>query len=180
MNRDPSYSAQFEEILTAAKERRGDLPIDTMIVASHLAQMRTFILRRGLEFYCDQDSYGKRKDFLAQLYEENQLEMKLDSVIDYFLCDGQGLFYFRPNGESYQILYFAKDQYRAYRNQRNELDSVELIYSFSVKGGNALTNMNMGMPGQRGQKKFIRLRVFKDKIEQTISDERIELSLIHI
>ena len=66
MNRDPASTAQFEEILIAAKERRGDLPIDTMIVASHLAQMRTFILRRGLEFLCDQDSYGKRKEFLAQ------------------------------------------------------------------------------------------------------------------
>ena len=172
MNKDPSYSAQFEEILTSAKERRGDLPIDTMIVASHLAQMRTFILRRGIEFYCEQDSYGKRKDFLQQLYDENQLEMKLDSVIDYFLCDGQGLFYFRPNGESYQILYFAKDQYRAYRDQRNELESVELIYSFSVKGSNALANY--AMPGERGLKKYIKLRVFKDKIEQTISDERIE------
>ena len=40
---NPTYSAQFEEMLSAAKERRGDLPIDTMIIASHLAQMRTFI-----------------------------------------------------------------------------------------------------------------------------------------
>ena len=24
------------------------------------------------------------------------LDMKLDSIVDYFLCDGQGLFYFRP------------------------------------------------------------------------------------
>ena len=93
---NPQYSAQFEEILTAAKERRGDIPIDTMIVSSHLAQMRTFILRRGIEFYCEQDSYGKRKEFLEQLYEENMLEMKFDSIIDYFLCGGQGLFYFRP------------------------------------------------------------------------------------
>ena len=84
---NPHYSAQFEEILTAAKERRGDIPIDTMIVASHLAQMRTFILRRGIEFFCEQDSYGKRKEFLEQLYEENMLEMKLDSIIDYFLRD---------------------------------------------------------------------------------------------
>ena len=101
---NPTQSSQFQEILDAAKERRGDLPIDTMIVASHLAQMRTFVLRRGVEFYCEQDSYGKRKDFLAQLYDENMLEMKLDSIIDYFLCDGQGLFYFRPAGNSYQIL----------------------------------------------------------------------------
>ena len=109
---NPTQNQQFEEILNAAKERRGDLPIDTMIVASHLAQMRTFILRRGIEFFCDQDSYGMRKTFLDKLYEDNMLEMKLDSVIDYFLCDGQGLFYFRPSGDNYQIMYFAKNQYR--------------------------------------------------------------------
>ena len=173
MNRDPSSTAQFEEILIAAKERRGDLPIDTMIVASHLAQMRTFILRRGLEFLCDQDSYGKRKEFLAQLYQENMLEMKLDSIIDYFLCDGQGLFYFRPNGESYQILYFAKNQYRCYRNQRNEIDYVELIYDFAVKSSNTLMDTAMQLPNQRGKKKYIRLKVYKDKIEQTVADEEL-------
>ena len=105
---NPTYSAQFEEMLNAAKERRGDLPIDTMIIASHLAQMRTFVLRRGIEFYCEQDSYAKRGEFLADLFESNMLEMKFDSIVDYFLCDGQGLFYFRPAGDSYQILYFAK------------------------------------------------------------------------
>jgi len=164
---------QFEEILNAAKERRGDLPIDTMIVASHLAQMRTFILRRGIEFYCEQDSYGKRKEFLAELFESNMLEMKLDSIVDYFLCDGQGLFYFRPSGESYQILYFAKNQYRTYRDQQNELDNVTLIYNFNVQS-TGLMDPNFAMPGQRGRKKWIRLRVFKDKIEQTISDEEIK------
>jgi hypothetical protein len=164
------YSAQFEEILSAAKQRRGDLPIDTMIVASHLAQMRTFILRRGVEFYCEQDSFGKRKDFLAQLFEENMLEMKLDSIVDYFLCDGQGLFYFRPAGESYQILYFAKDQYRTYRDQENNIDSVVLIYSFNVQS-NGFMDANFGQPGQRGRKKWIKLKVFKDKIEQTVSNE---------
>ena len=170
---NPQYSAQFEEILTAAKERRGDIPIDTMIVSSHLAQMRTFILRRGIEFFCEQDSYGKRRDFLEQLYEENMLEMKLDSIIDYFLCDGQGLFYFRPNGESYQLLYFAKNQYRVYRNQRNEIESVTLIYSFNVQG-NAQLSDSYAMPGQRGKKKYIRLKVYKDKIEQMVSNDRIE------
>ena len=170
---NPHYSGQFEEILNAAKERRGDLPIDTMIVASHLAQMRTFILRRGVEFYCEQDSYGKRKEFLAQIVEDNMLEMKMDSIVDYFLCDGQGLFYFRPTGETYQIMYFAKNQYRTYRNQQNELESVVLIYSFNVQGNNFM-DANFAQPGQRGRKKFIRLKVYKDKIEQTISDEKIE------
>ena len=168
-----SSMTQFEEILNAAKERRGDLPIDTMIVASHLAQMRTFILRRGVEFYCEQDSYGKRKEFLSQLFEDNMLEMKLDSIVDYFLCDGQGLFYFRPTGDTYQILYFAKNQYRSYRNQQNELDSVALIYNFNVQATGVM-DPNFATPGSRGRKKWIRLKVYKDKIEQTISDEEIK------
>ena len=91
-----SINSEFQQILLAAKERRGDLSVDTMIVSSHLAQMRTFMLRRGIEFYAEQDSFGKRREFLHKLCEENMLEMKFESIVDYFLCDGQGLFYFRP------------------------------------------------------------------------------------
>ena len=90
-----------------------------------------------------------------------------------FLCDGQGLFYFRPAGDTYQILYFSKNQYRTYRNQQNKLDKVVLIYSFNVQGKGfmdpalqCLVNVVV--------RKFIRLEVFQDKIDQTISDERIE------
>lgn len=163
---------QFNEILSAAKERRGDLAVDTMIVASHLAQMRTFILRRGIEFYCEQDSYGKRKEFLEKLYEDNMLEMKLDSVVDYFLCDGQGLFYFRPSVDTYQLLYFPKDSYRCYRDQNGEIESVVLIYSFSVREPDiAATLTSPSVNG--GKKKYIRLKVYKDRIEQFISNEKI-------
>ena len=168
-----SNSNQFNEILSAAKERRGDMAIDTMIVASHLAQMRTFILRRGIEFYCEQDSYGKRKEFLAKLFEENMLEMKLESIVDYFLCDGQGLFYFRPSGESYQILYFPKDSYRCYRDANSEIESVVLIYSFAVREPSLASSMS-NPDGRGGRKKYVRLRVFKDRIEQLISSEKIE------
>ena len=166
-------NSQFNEIIQAAKERRGDMAIDSMIVSSHLAQMRLFMLRRGIEYYCEQDSYGKRKEFLAKVYENNMLEMKLESIIDYFLCDGQGLFYFRPSGDSYQLFYFPKDQYRCYRDQNGDIESVVLIYSFNVKEPN-LADM-YAMPGKRGgKKKFIRLKVYKDRIEQLISDEKIE------
>ncbi len=161
----------LEQILSAAKQRRGDLNVDTMIVSSHLAQMRMFMLRRGLEFFCEQDSYGKRDEFLAKVVEDNMLEMKLDSIVDYFLCDGQGLFYFRPSGDTYQLLYFPKDSYRCYRDQAGDIDTVELIYSFNVRGSNQLDMM----PTPDGKKKkYIRLRVFKDKIEQTVSNEKIE------
>ena len=168
-----SHSSQFQEILDAAKEKRGDLPVDTMIVSSHLAQMRMFILRRGLEFYCDQDSFGGRREFLAKVYEDNMLEMKLDSIVDYFLCDGQGLFYFRPSGESYQLLYFPKDSYRCYRDQFGMIDNVELIYNFAVKEPNMMDAFSV--PGARGgKKKYIKLKVYKDRIEQTVSSEKIE------
>ncbi len=168
-----SIQTEFQQILTAAKERRGDLSVDSMIVSSHLAQMRMFMLRRGLEFYSEQDSFGKRREFIKQVCEHNMLDMKLDSIVDYFLCDGQGLFYFRPTGDDYQLLYFPKDSYRAYRDQNNELESIVLVYSFGVKKGNALDAY--ANPTKRGgKKKYIRLKVFKDRIEQTISDEKIE------
>jgi hypothetical protein len=101
------------------------------------------------------------------------LDMKLDSIVDYFLCDGQGLFYFSPTGDQYQLLFFPKDSYRAYRDQNNELESIVLVYSFAVKqritlGPYAQSN------GRGGKKKYIRLKVYKDRIEQTISDEKIE------
>ena len=101
------------------------------------------------------------------------LEMKLESIIDYFLCDGQGLFYFRPSGETYQLLYFPKDSYRAYRDQFGEIESVELIYSFSAKEPNMMDPY--ATQGKRGgRKKYIKLVVKKDVITQTISSEKLE------
>lgn len=100
--------------------------------------------------------------------------MKFESIVDYFLCDGQGLFYFRPSGETYQILYFPKDSYRAYRDQEGNLESVILTYSFGVKQSSALMD-NYGMGDGRGaKKKYIQLKIYKDRIEQTVSDEKIE------
>ena len=168
-----AVKSQFKQILTAAKERRGDLSVDTMIVSSHLAQMRTFMLRRGIEFFAEQDSFGTRKEFVARVVEDNMLEMKLESIVDYFLCDGNGLFYFRPSGESYQILYFPQDSYRAYRDQMGELESVVLVYSFNVRAANPLDNY-APIDQRGGKKKWIQLKVYKDRIEQTISDEKIE------
>ncbi len=165
--------SQFESILSAAKERNGELNVDTMIVSSHLAQMRMFMLRRGVEFFSEQDSFGYRKDFIAKVCEENMLDMKLESVIDYFLCDGQGLFYFRPSGDSYQLLYFPKDSYRCYRDQNSNIESVVLIYSFNVHESNNIGLYTMEDP-KAGKKKYIKLHVYKDRIEQTISDEKIE------
>jgi len=166
-------NSQFEQILLAAKERRGDLAVDSMIVSSHLSQMRMFMLRKGLEFYSEQDSFGYRREFIKKVVDHNMLEMKLDSIVDYFLCDGQGLFYFRPSGDDYQLLFFPKDNYRAYRDQNGDLENVVLIYTFNVQESNALDNY-VRQDGKGGKKKYIRLKVFRDRIEQTISNEKIE------
>jgi len=173
MDNASAVQQQLDQILIAAKERRGDLAVDTMIVSSHLAQMRMFILRRGLEFFAEQDSFGSRREFIARVCEENMLEMKLDSIVDYFMCDGQGLFYFRPQGDTYQLLYFPKDSYRAYRDQNSDLESVVLIYSFNVRNTNSIDNYAQSNP-RGGKKKWIQLKVYRDRIEQTISDEKIE------
>ena len=165
---------QFHQILQAAKERRGDMSVDTMIVSSHLSQMRMFMLRKGIEFYCEQDSFATRREFLAKVCEENMLEMKFESIVDYFLCDGNGMFYFRPVGESYQILYFPSDSYRAYRDQAGELECVKLCYSFNVSQQNTTYDNYPTQDGKGGKKKWIQLKVYKDRIEQTVSDEKIE------
>ena len=94
----------------------------------------------------------------------------MESIVDYFLCDGNGLFYFRPAGESYQILYFPQDSYRAYRDQSGELESVVLVYSFNVRTANPIDNY-APLDAKGGKKKWIQLKVYKDRIEQTVSDE---------
>ena len=167
--------SRFQEILQAAKERRGDMNVDSMIVNSHLAQMRMFMLRRGVEFYCDQDSFGGRKEFIRKLMDHNQLDQKLESVIDYFLCDGKGLFYFRPSGESYQILFFPKDRYRAYYDAEGNIEEVLLTYSFRAKPTGFMNMPDQLGHGKSGQKKYIKLTVTKDKIIQTVADEAFNL-----
>ena len=87
------------------------------------------------------------------------MDMKLDSIVDYFLCDGQGMFYFRPTGDDYQLLFFPKDSYRAYRAQDGSLESVVITYSFQVREPNGMDNTPAKPAG--GKLKYIRLKVYK-------------------
>ena len=123
-------SERFRHILEAARKRDGMSGTDTMIVNSHLAQMKLFMLRQGLEFFPAQDTYGFRKTFLSQLVEENEIDSRLEGIVDDFLLDGKGLFYFRPVDDSYRLMWFSKDNYRAYYDSSSQLEEIELIYSF--------------------------------------------------
>lgn len=87
--------ARLKEIIDAYVERDGGAGIDTGIVASHIAQMKLFGVRQGVEFFPSQDNFGnQRKDFIDKVVKYNKLDTRLDSIWDYFLCDGKGLFIF--------------------------------------------------------------------------------------
>jgi hypothetical protein len=163
---------QFQQIIDAARERRGDSGVDTMIVNSHLSQMRLFMLRQGLEFFPRQDTFGFRKTFLENLIEDNEIDARLEGVIDDFIIDGKGLWFFRPTSESYRILWFSKNDYRAYYDAQGELEEVDLVYSFRVRE----PIMGAAMQGpDGGNVKYVRLQVRRDLIKETISNDKPSL-----
>jgi hypothetical protein len=166
-----SRTERFRRILEAARKRDGTSGTDTMIVSSHLAQMRLFMLRQGLEFYPAQDTFGFRKTFLAQLIEDNEIDARLEGVIDDFLVDGKGLWYFRPVGETYRLMWFNRENYRAYYDPAGGLDEVELIYSFSVREGLGL-GLGMAASGNDGSLRYVKLQVRRDTIKESITTEK--------
>ncbi|WP_339340173.1 hypothetical protein, partial [uncultured Oceanicoccus sp.] len=161
---------RFRRILEAARKRDGGSSTDTMIVNSHLSQMKLFMLRQGLEFYPSQDSYGFRKQFLSGLVEENEIDTRLEGIVDDFLIDGKGLFYFRPIRDTYRIMWFSADNYRAYYDAMGELEEIELIYSFTIRDSiNAPTGTSSL---QGGSDRYVKLRVRRDEIKETITTEK--------
>ncbi len=161
---------RFRRILEAARKRDGGSGTDTMIVNSHLSQMKLFMLRQGLEFYPAQDTYGFRKQFLSQIIEENEIDTRLEGIVDDFLIDGKGLFYFRPIRDTYRIMWFSADNYRAYYDAMGELEEVELIYSFTVR--DSLTSPAATSTLQGGSDRYVKLRVRRDEIKETITTEK--------
>lgn len=140
-----------------------------MIVNSHLSQMKLFMLRQGIEFFPKQDTFGFRKSFLNGLIEENEIDTRLEGIVDDFLIDGKGLFYFRPVRDSYRIMWFNKENYRAYYDATGQLEEVELIYSFTVRDAVA----GMVIPGEAGGSvRYVKLKVRRDEIKESISAEK--------
>ena len=164
-------SERFRQILEAARKREGGAGIDTMLVNSHLAQMKLFMLRQGLEFYPVQDTYGFRKSFLSALIESNEVDARLEGIVDDFCLDGKGLWFARPVKDSYRLMWFSKENYRAYYDAADALEEVDLIYSFRVRQPGFGAPMPPAAPGS-GQERFVRLQVRKGEIIETISNER--------
>ena len=174
--------ARLKEIIDSYLERDGGGGIDTGIVASHLAQMRLFGIRQGVEFFPAQDNFGnQRKDYIDRIIKYNQLDSRLDSIWDYFLCDGQGLFYIRPTQNNYRLYFFRKHEYRSYYNVDGELDEVVIIYSYKKKRGlgadqaiadSALTGQDPH--SKHGKKHYIRISIKRKEIVETHSEHEIK------
>ena len=185
----PASSAvgRLKEIIDSYLNNDGGAQIDTGIVASHLAQMRLFGIRQGVEFFPAQDNFGsQRKDFIDRVVKYNELSTRLDSIWDYYLCDGQGLFYVRPTASNYRLYYFRKHEYRSYYDIDGELDEVVIIYSYKVRQGNSyqgsvdLQDTTAQSPeganylgGSTGSKRYIRLSIKRKTIEETHSEGEI-------
>ncbi len=171
---------RLKEIIDSYLDKDGGALIDTGIVASHLAQMKLFGIRQGVEFFPAQDNFGnQRKDYIDRVIKYNQLESRLDSVWDYFLCDGQGLFYIRPTNNNYRLYFFRKHEYRSYYNVDGELEEVVIIYSYKVRkghgGGHPLGDPIVADNDQHqgGVKRYIRLSIKRKTIEETHSESEI-------
>lgn len=160
---------RFRRILEAARKKDGGSNTDTMIVNSHLSQMKLFMLRQGLEFFPAQDTFGFRKSFVTQLIEENEIDTRLEGICDDFLIDGKGLFYFRPVRDTYRIMWFSSENYRAYYDSIGQLEEVDLIYSFTVRES---MNGPLAPSDQQGSARYVKLRVRKDEIKETITTEK--------
>ncbi len=173
--------ARLKEIIDSYLEKDGGSMIDTGVVASHLAQMKLFGIRQGVEFFPAQDNFGnQRKDFIDRVVKYNQLDTRLDSIWDYFLCDGQGIFYIRPTQNNYRLYYFRKHEYRSFYNIDGELDEVVIIYSYKVRNGfgyqqDVAANSITGIAtlGNQGIKRYIRLSIKRKTIEETHSEGEI-------
>jgi len=173
--------SRLKDIIDSYLEKDGGSAIDTGIVASHLAQMRLFGIRQGVEFFPAQDNFGnQRKDFIDRVIKYNQLDTRIDSIWDYFLCDGQGLYYIRPTKNNYRLYYFRKHEYRTFYNIDGELDEVVIIYSYKVRQGMGF-QQDIGVSGlsgsatmgNQGAKRYIRLSIKRKTIEETHSEGEI-------
>jgi len=166
--------SQFEEILEAARTQDRSNQAATMVVLSHLQQMTLLMIKKGLSFYCDQDTYKSRTKFLSDVIELNRLDIRFPAIIRNFLIDGCGLFYFRPDPKlKYQIYFFNKKQYRVFHDANGQIEEVVILYDYKVK------NSNLGLPSDvYGQnKRYVRLSITAEEIAEAESDTELSFEL---
>jgi len=161
----------FDEMLKAAISRDSAGATDTMLIHAHLAQMKMFGIRQGVEFYPEQDNFGQQRyDFIQQVIKFNQLDARLDSIWDHFLALGKGLFYIRPTQKTYRLYWFDKNSYRTFYSPEGELEEVIVIYPYKVKANRGFGGSQVGLSTD---KRYMRLRITAETIEETHSEQEL-------
>ena len=169
-----SLRSRFNEILEASRTQDRSKQSTTLVVLGHLQQMILLMLKKGLFFYCDQDTYEARTKFLQNLIELNRLDIRFPAIIRNFLIDGCGLFYFRPDPKlKYQIYFFNKNQYRVYHDLNGGIEEVVILYSYKVR------NSMLGLPSEsmNQNKRYVRLSLTADSISEYESNTELSFDL---
>ena len=165
---------RFNEILEASRTQDRSRQSATMVVLGHLQQMVLLMIKKGLFFYCEQDTYRARTKFIQDLLDLNKLDIRFPAIIRNFLLDGCGLFYFRPDPKlKYQIYFFSKDQYRVYHDINGNIDEVVIIYSYKVR------NSNLGLPSDSYgmNERFVRISITNDHINEFEANTELSFEL---
>ena len=76
-----SLRSRFTEILEASRTQDRSKQSTTLVVLGHLQQMTLLMLKKGLFFYCDQDTYEARTKFIQNLIELNRLDIRFPAII---------------------------------------------------------------------------------------------------
>jgi len=163
----------LDAILKSVVNHDGKGSADTMLVSSHLSQMKMFGIRQGVEFYPAQDNFGtQRFDFIQQVIKFNKLDARLDAIWDRFLAYGKGLFYIRPTKKTYRLYWFDRDAYRTYYSPEGDLEEVIIIYPYKVKSSKGFRGV-----GLNTDKRYMRLRITATEIEEFHSEQEISFDM---
>ena len=169
-----SVRQRFNQILEAARDQNESNQSATMVVLSHLQQMILLMIKKGLFFYCEQDTYRSRAKFLTSLIELNKLDIRFPSIIRNFLIDGCGLFYFRPDPKlKYQIYFFTQNQYRVYHDMNGNINEVVIIYDYNIRNG------ALGLPADSYglNKRFVRISITDERISEYEANTELSFEL---
>jgi hypothetical protein len=152
-----SWKDLVEEALDPKIKSKGS----TLVVQNHLAQMKMFVVRGGIELYPVQDTPNQiRKKFIDDFFKFNKIPGKLDRLSDIFNAKGEVLMFFRPtkNGR-YKWHLYEKEQFKVYYDLDGDMNKVVIIYSFEHED-----DQNNYSLASINKTRWIRMTVTADKI----------------
>ena len=145
------------------------------IVSLHCEQMREWGTRGGnIEISPLQDSTEKfRYNLIDKIWNENQLEQRMDYIMDCFVCRGEILWLVLPDSSmrcGYTIDFYVggldnpEPQYRVfYRPGGRQIERVSICYDYETQGS-FNTSQFVNTSGTQMVKKWVRIDVSGDTI----------------